>query len=116
MNDREWVTDFKLIVDGEPCIVADLIQALNRYLKRIHLQPGEYGFDPSPRLRIPKKFRWLVAFTVEGNAEGYYIHVAAIDGKTPTITDLGMAKTMAPDNAYALARGAQRFLTASMWN
>ena len=30
--------------------------------------------------------------------------------------DLGLAKTYSPDNAYALATEAQRFLMAAEWN
>jgi hypothetical protein len=125
MTNIEHVTEFKLR-DGEDAIQVEvLVDALNTYLEAIGLQPEEYGFCVSPLIthaaapgngRLPKKYRWLVAFAIEGGSEGYYVHVAAIDSATQAYIDLGFAKTYSPDNGYALAREAQRFLTAAAWN
>lgn len=124
MTPTEMVTDFKLRDGDKPTTVAELMRALNTYLNRIGLQPEEYGFRVSALIgyspseasqRIPENYRWLVAFAIEG-CEGYWIHVVAIDSATQTYADLGIAKTYSADNAYALAREAQRFLTAAAWN
>lgn len=68
--------------------------------------------------QLPGNARWIVAFAVEGANEGYYVHLAALIPGTGlgTFDDLACCKTYTPDNAYAIAREAQRFLTAAAWN
>jgi len=117
MNNAEMVTDFKM----EGSTVADLCRAINEHLKRLGLEPDEYNFSSTDRgqAELPGNARWLVAFAVEGGNEGYYVHIG---GATPgwpglgTYDDLAFCKTYDPDNAYAIAREAQRFLTAARWN
>jgi hypothetical protein len=120
MTKTEMVTEFKLKDGDKPTQVVLLMGTLNAYLASIGLQPEEYGFNVAPACaesdRIPERYRWLVAFAIEGGSEGYYIHVAAIDSATGTYTNLGLAKTYSAKSAYALAREAQRFLTAAAWN
>ena len=109
----------------EMATVADLCKALTAHLKSLGLEPEEYGFNAPVAIRhgeqdakIPAKHRWLIAFVVEGNSEGFYIHLAAVVESSPKreLVDLGLAKTYSPQNAYAIAREAQRFLTAAAWN
>lgn len=118
MTQTEMVTACALSRAGQPIRIYDLIDELNAYLKSIGLEPEEYEFNVSPgrdgTTSMPEKYRWLVAFAVKGNSEGYYIHVGTIQG--PTYIELGLAKTYTPGNAYAIAREAQRFLTAAQWN
>jgi hypothetical protein len=125
MKGSEMVTDFKSREGGKPVKVETLLRALNAHLVAIGLQPEDYGFNVSPHIlysptegndRLPEEYRWLVAFAIAGGSEGYYIHVAAMNAAAQTYTDLGFAKTYSADNAYALAREAQRFLTAAEWN
>jgi hypothetical protein len=118
MNQQESVTDFRLTANGKPVALSELLHALNCYLKSVGCQPEEYGFKPTPGAGpdLPQRYRWLVAFVVEGESEGYYIHLVAIPRAACTFTDLGLAKTWTTDSAYAIARETQRFLTASLWN
>src|ERR1700736_1847815 len=120
MTETEMVGDFSLTEGDLPVKVETLIRALNTYSNTIGMQPEEYGFNASTPIkypdceatdRIPARYRWLVAFAIEGNSEGYYVHVAAIDDSTKTYTDLGCAKTFSAARAYAIAREAQRFIT-----
>ena len=121
----KMITTFKLKEGAQPVTVEALVRALNAHLRAIGLEPDEYDYCVSPRIaysdpqvdqHLPKKYRWLVAFAIEGGSEGYYIHVGAVDDATATYTDLGFAKTYSPENAYAIARETQRFLTAAEWN
>ena len=130
MTQEEMVTQFKLREQNrQPVTVELLLRELDRHLKAKGLEADYYGFDksllPYRGERIPENPRWLVAFAVDGENEGYYIHVGAIEFLTleyprrmraGTYQDLGFAKTAAPDRAYAIAHEAQRFLTAAMWN
>ncbi len=124
---------------GKDCIVKkvttatcrELCKAVTAYCKSKGLQPDEYGFDSwrplygAPEPRLPEKWWHLIAFVVEGGSEGFYIHIGAMvqqhmskenpNGDAKWV-DLGLAKTYSPDNAYALATEAQRFLTAAEWN
>ena len=110
----------------------ELCRAVTAYCKSKGLEPDEYGFNPhqpalfgESELRLPEKWWHLIAFVVEGGSEGFYIHIGAMiqqhvsadnpDGAARWI-DLGLAKTYSPDNAYALATEAQRFLMAAEWN
>jgi len=138
MNSTEQVTDHKLTT------VKGLLLALNAHLKakveagHEELLIEEYGFSVNPAINSrlkeanPKieKFRWLVAFAVEGGSEGYYVHVGRLIEDREDIYatdrqgeweyrryyDFGFCKTWSCTNAYAIAREAQRFLTAALWN
>lgn len=144
MNSTEQVTDFAVCIH-EPipdkpgylrhvrnATIHDLLRAVNQHLKRIGIEPEEYDFSVSAGItarhgndageknpEIPK-FRWLVAFAVEGGSEGYYVHCGAIlsdpgpDGRN--YVEFGICKTYSADSAYAIAREVQRFLTAALWN
>lgn len=124
MNQTEMVIDFKLRNGEEPITVASLMEALNTHIRARKLQPDEYDFQRLPsggrhgqdNNHLPQKYRWLIAFFVKGDSEGYYIHVAAVDSATQKITDLGVAKTYSADNAGKITLEAQRFLTAALWN
>ena len=117
MNSANMVTDFKL--QGTKL---DFIRALNAHLKVQNLEPNEYSFttcyqDAAP---LPEDYRWLIAFAVEGGSEGYYVHVGAImrdERQTARIyNDFGFCKTFDEEEAHAIAREAQRFLNAVLWN
>ena len=143
MTSTEMITDFAVCIH-EPipdkpgylrhvrnAKIADLLSAINEHLTAKELEPEEYNFsvgmgitarhgdengDKDPE--IPK-FRWLVAFCVEGGSEGYYIHCGAIlaeIGNGRNYVEFGICKTYSADSAYAIAREVQRFLTATMWN
>jgi hypothetical protein len=113
--------------------VESLIKAINAYCKKAKVEAEEYRFCVSPSIRhdkpgelLPEKWAYLISFAVEGGSEGYYVHVGAIlkdeSGafggavKPPNYMDFGFCKTYSPDSAYAIAREAQRFLTAAAWN
>lgn len=113
--------------------VESLITALNTHCKRAALEAEEYNFCVSPSSRydrpgelLPEKWAYLIAYAIEGGSEGYHVHVGAIlkdeSGafggavKRPAYMDFGFCKTYSPDSAYAIAREAQRFLTAAQWN
>jgi hypothetical protein len=116
------VTDFRLKDGDKPITVDALIRGLNTYLDTVGLRPEQYGFYVSSRFehsrskaseRMPEGSRWLIAFTIEGSNEGYFILVGAIDWATNTYTELGFGKSFSPDHAYAVARETQRFLRAA---
>jgi hypothetical protein len=130
----EMVTTFS---PGEPekegKLISELIQAINEHLKGAGIEAEEYDFSvnptirwDSPEARIPARYNHLIAYAIEGGSEGYYVHVGCLQHdkeayakeKMPksTYTDWGFAKTYSPDSAYALAKEAQRFLTATRWN
>jgi hypothetical protein len=123
MNKAEMVTDFKLEANGQNIKVADLIKALNKHC-RPQLQGESFCCSAAwdnPEETIPARFRWLIAYAVEGESEGWYVHVGVlIQGmlvNQPTIyKDFGFAKVWTADDCYALAKEAQRFLTAARWN
>jgi hypothetical protein len=113
--------------------VESLIKALNVHCKKTGIEAEEYHFTVSPSIKydtpgqlLPEKWAYLIAYAIEGGSEGYYVHVGAIlkDGsgcfggavKLPSYMDFGFCKTYSADSAYAIAREAQRFLTAAQWN
>ena len=113
--------------------VESLIKALNSHMKAANLEADEYNFCVTPSVHydapgalLPEKWAHLIAFAIEGGSEGYYCHVGAIlkDNSgcfggavnLPTYMDFGFCKTYSADSAYAIAREAQRFLTAAAWN
>jgi hypothetical protein len=139
MTQDEMVTDFAIrrnwkpgerpgtVRDPELAPVKELLTALNAHLKAKGMEPEEYGFASltvkydNPDFAVPSRYRWLVAYAVEGGSEGYYVHVGAIihglgHDEPTTYVDFGFAKTWSAETAYAIAREAQRFLTAAEWN
>ena len=122
MIKSEWVTDFRLKESGGPATVGALMSALNAYLSSVGLQPDDYRFGDRMRRdelaqRIPEKSRWLIAFAIDNDCEpGYYIEVAAVHAADQSYIGLGCARTDRADDAYAIAREAQRFLNAARWN
>jgi len=112
------------VCDPELAPVAELQAALDAHLTTAGLIPDEYGFSGRIRYEqqlIPARYWRLVAFATEGSSEGYYVHIGCISqpmvaSELPTYLDFGFCKTYSADNAYAIAREAQRFLTAAEWN
>lgn len=126
MNTKEQVTDFSLEEPGtgKQVTVSALIKALNLHCKE--KLAGESFCDTSTWCersgeRIPDRYRSLIAFAIEGDSEGWYVHVGAMvrfgcdDGKGLYV-DFGFAKMWSADEAYDLCREAQRFLSAARWN
>ncbi|HMF40948.1 MAG TPA: hypothetical protein VKQ32_09640 [Polyangia bacterium] len=140
MNAAESVTTFAIrrnwkpgpspgtVIDPELAPVGELLAALDRHLAARELAADEYGFTGAGAARhvgdarVPARYRWLIAFAVEGGSEGWYVHVGAIvaEAHGPDAhgyVDFGFCKVMdSADLAYRIAREAQRFLTASEWN
>lgn len=129
MTGTEMVTELKL----ERSSVRELMDAVNAHCKSLGIEAEEsdfrqsvcLGYNDDNPLPNSKDYRWLIAFAVEGNSEGYYVHIGSMgrgdypngSGRTTSsYQDLGVAKTYSANNAYALAREAQRFLTAAAWN
>lgn len=140
------ITDFAL----EGATIYDLLQAINAHLKKcgIEAEDRDFGVNHAHEdyrnrntAKIPERklYRWLVSFVVEGNSEGYYIHVGAVmsppsDGRYMAkgslagtfvlipheadwiYKDFGHAKCYSAEQAYQIATEAQRFLTAAAWN
>jgi hypothetical protein len=142
VNSADMVTDFKLTEGGRPATVLSLLQALNKFCGSL---AEEYNFTAVDRTAdIREKYWRLVAFAVEGNSEGYYVHVGAIvrreqivsHGRTvdcptaarngccpghpeallPVYIEFGLAKTYSSESAYAMAKEVSRFLAAAAWN
>jgi len=73
-------------------------------------------------VRLPPRFRWLIAFHVEGENEADYVHLGAIIQPTKAAEkteylDFGFAKLWnGAAQARAVANEAARFLAASRWN
>jgi hypothetical protein len=119
------VTDFK--IEGKT--TSEVITALREHLKAQRIEAGEYDFCDcgqwTTAVKVPETFRWLIAYAVEGESEGWYVHVGVLvhdsEKTTPgslshyTYQDWGFAKTWTPESAYAIAREAQRFLSAARW-
>jgi hypothetical protein len=125
-NDMDPYTCIKAQV--EMSTVGSLIKALNAFCGHL---AEEYNFamcldlvserdyrgkEPKPEpSRIPQKYRWLIAFAVEGGSEGYYVHLGAMLGEG-RYQEFGLAKTNTSESAYELAKQASRFLAAAAWN
>lgn len=129
MTGSEMVTEFST----RASTYTQICKAVTRFCKSQGHEPEEYGFNtcpsygPETERKLPEKFWHLIAFAVEGNSEGYYVHIGYLvrgEGINPqthefnpaTYHDIGFAKTYSPASAQALATEAQRFLTASEWN
>jgi hypothetical protein len=96
------VTDFKLSADGQMVTVRELLKALNAFCGKL---AEEYDFSTvlCREAHVPEKYWRLVAFAVEGNNEGYYVHVGAIlstERSLPTYLEFGLAKTYSSESAY----------------
>ena len=126
MTKAEMVTDFTL----EGKTVDEVIQALREHCKGLLEDCDDFGLSPDIQYgakgaRVPDRYRWVVAFAVEGESEGWYVHVGCQvpDQNASKLTglavyqyvDWGFAKVWSADSAYALAREAQRFLSAARW-
>lgn len=122
MTSKDWITDFKLQDNGENVTVQALLKAINQYCGAL---AEEYhfslGLDLDHKTRIPEKYWRLIAFAVEGNSEGYYIHVGALlrpesHHGMPQYLEFGLAKTYSSESAYKMATETSRFLAAAAWN
>jgi hypothetical protein len=115
--------------------VADLIKAINAYCDSLAapaLHPAIFSADAGfehfccsaawddPNAKIPERFRWLIAFAVEGENEADYCHVGALQengGPHRLYIDFGFTKVWGgPNQARQVAVEVQRFLNASRWN
>ena len=125
MTKAEWVTDFKLEEpDGKPVTLSAIVQAVKKHCKE--LLDGESFCDrstwgPDAERRLPERWRHLIAFWMEGDDEGWYVHIGVMvefggGGHHGEYIDMGIAKVWSVETAQRLATEAQRFLTATRWN
>ncbi len=126
MTKAERVTDFRLEEpDGKPVALSAIVKAVEQHCKT-QLQ-GEAFCDRSSwdvetkDRRLPKRWRGLIAFAVDGDSEGYYVHIGVMvtfgDGLRPgEYIDMGFVKLWDAKAAQIVATEAQRFLSASRWN
>jgi hypothetical protein len=126
MTRAEQVTDFKLEEpDGKPVTFTAIIKAINDHCK--DLMGGDCFTDkskwdtPPVDIRLPACWRSLIAFAMDGDNEGYYVHVGVmVDfgyGDRPgEYLDIGFVKLWEAETAQRVATEAQRFLSASRWN
>ncbi len=120
-NDLEPYSNTKHSIEMSK--IQDLLKAINAYCGQL---AEEYDFSlnfalrpanglPQSETLIPEKYRWLVAFAVEGGSEGYYVHMGAmLDGGQ--YQEFGLAKTNTAESAYELTKQTSRFLAAASWN
>lgn len=125
MNSKDVVTTFSLEEKetGKGVTISSLIRALNEHAR--DLLKGESFCDRTQwdegrkDERIPARFRALIAFVMEGDSEGWYVHIGAMvdfSQKKGTYIDFGHAKMWSAEEAYALGIEAQKFLTAARCN
>ena len=127
MTKDEWVTDFKLEeADGKPVTLSAIVQAVKKHCKE--LLDGDSFCDrstwgPDAERRLPERWRSLIAFALDGDNEGYYVHIGVMvsfggdtDDDPGHYIDMGFAKMWTPEQAQRLATEAQRFLSAARWN
>jgi hypothetical protein len=127
MTRAEWVTDFKLDeADGQPITFSALVEAVKAHCKEI--LDGEsfcdvtaWGGEQAKGRRLPARWRSLIAFALDGDCEGYYVHIGVMvdfgDWDRPgQYLDAGFAKVWTAEQAQKLATEAQRFLSAARWN
>ncbi len=127
MTKAEWVTDFKLQgPDGKPVPLSDIVKAVEEHCKA--KLDGERFHDRSawdskghPPARLPERWRHLIAFAIDGDSEGYYVHIGVMIGfgdiqEPGRYLDIGFVKLWDPKTAQDVATEAQRFLSASRWN
>jgi hypothetical protein len=127
MTKAEWVTDFKLEEPdgGQPITCTALLYGIEKHCKT--LLEGEHFYDCSAwsadkNRRLPARWRCLIAFAVDGDSEGYYVHIGVMvsysDGEfgPGQYLDCGFVKMWTAKAAQLLATEAQRFLSAARWN
>ena len=130
MTKAEWVTDFKLEeADGKPITLSAIVKAVKEHCKE--LLDGESFCDvaawsPNVETRLPERWRSLIAFAMDGDCEGYYVHIGCLVSfgdwapmmlyKPGHYIDIGFAKVWSAEQAQKLATEAQRFLSAARWN
>ena len=118
------VTDFKLYGDGDkPITLSQLIKGAEKHL--LPMLEGERFCDRSEWFDeggpLPARWRSLIAFAVDGDNEGYYVHVGVMvcfgTGKQHgEYIDAGFVKLWTAEHAQRIATEAQRFLSAARWN
>ncbi len=131
MTATEQVTDFKLEdAAGKPILLTDLLRALEAHLnandatkldgERFACLASWPGTDLD--MYMPVRYRWLIAFHVEGENEADYVHLGAIiqpqkAAEKTEYLDFGFAKLWnGAAQARAVANEAARFLAAARWN
>ncbi len=127
MRQADMVTDFKLIdAEGNTPRILDLVKAIEAHCSG--LLDGERFSVPCQWYpehmedRLPARYAALVAYTMDGQCEGYYVHLGAVvdfgdgHGGSGVYVDLAFVKLWNPDAARKLADEAQRFLCAARWN
>ncbi len=127
MTKAEWVTDFKLEeTDGKPVTLCAIVKAVEEHCKaqldgeRFYISAD---WEPKGRVpeRLPERWRSLIAFAIDGDSEGYYVHIGLIinfgDLQQPgKYIDMGFVKLWDAKTAQTVATEAQRFLSAARWN
>jgi len=117
------VTTYKL--DGATNV--SMARAINRHLTELGIEPQEYGYSacsikPGQTEDLPKRYRWLLSFAVEGGSEGYYCHVGMIipapefSTDPTTYVDICFCKTWDQESANTIAAAVQRFCVNAEWN
>lgn len=125
MTKEEWVTDFKLEeTDGQPVTLSAIVKAVAIHCKEI--LNGDSFCDRSTWIgeggRLPERWRSLIAFAMDGDCEGYYVHIGVMvefgsgQSHPGEYIDMGFAKVWDAKQAQQLATEAQRFLSACRWN
>ncbi len=122
----EFITDFSLEEsDGKPVTFSAIVKAVEQHCKP--LLDGETFCDRSTwdaeakDTRLPEHWRSLIAFAMDGDSEGYYVHIGVMvdfgsvqqPGK---YIDIGFVKLWTPKAAQDVAVKAQRFLSAARQN
>ena len=111
--------------DGMPVTLSAIIRAVEEYLKpqldgERFCDRSEWDAESKGR-RLPKRWRSLIAFALDGDSEGYYVHIGVMvdfgDRLEPgKYIDMGFVKLWDALTARAVATEAQRFLSATRWN
>ncbi|HEX5426555.1 MAG TPA: hypothetical protein VFW94_23610 [Candidatus Acidoferrales bacterium] len=124
MNRADHVTEFAI----ENKTIVEIIKGLNAHLEQ-HIQREERDWETfccsaaweNPNAVLPERYRWLIAFSVEGESEAWYVHVGAIVQRSilsaaNAYIDMGFTKVWSVEASFAVQKEAQRFLTAARWN
>jgi hypothetical protein len=127
MTKAEQITDFRLEEpNGKPVTLGAIVKAVEEFCKvqldgeRFHNR-SDWESKEQPPKRLPKHWRSLIAFPVDGDSEGYYVHIGVMvcfgDLQQPgSYIDMGFVKLWDAGTAYTVAAEAQRFLSAVRWN
>jgi hypothetical protein len=126
MTGTESVTEFSLEdAQGQPVTVSAIVEAINEYC-RPWLTGESFGdrstWEPTRKGEtLPERWRYLVAYCVDGDCEGWYVHIGCMvnfgyEQTHGDYIDFGHAKLWTAADAYTVAREAQRFLSACRWN